>query len=68
MYTRKPRKFENPKMTKKKSFLKHVMREAWRIFKTGRWLFFGEALRDAWMHIKTGVRKKLINVAQVTLF
>ncbi|CCH00305.1 hypothetical protein FAES_2296 [Fibrella aestuarina BUZ 2] len=68
MYIRKPRKFENPKMTKKKTLLRHVMREAHRLWKKRIWLFFGECLRDAWMNIRSGMRKKTINVAQVSLF
>lgn len=55
-------------MTKKKNLLKLVMQEAHRIWKKGIWLFFGECLRDAWMNIKTGMRRKAINVAQVSLF
>lgn len=48
--------------------LKYVMQEAHRIWKTGIWLFFGECLRDAWMTIRSGMRTKKINVAQVSLF
>ncbi|MEZ0607851.1 hypothetical protein ACAW74_05005 [Fibrella sp. WM1] len=55
-------------MTKKKTLLRHVMREAHRLWKKRIWLFFGECLRDAWMNIRSGMRKKTINVAQVSLF
>lgn len=68
MYIKKARAFENPKMTKKKNLLKLVMREAHRIWKKKVWLFFGECVRDAWMTIRTGLRRKAINVAQVSLF
>ncbi|GAB3767784.1 hypothetical protein GCM10028818_01190 [Spirosoma horti] len=68
MYIRKPTKFENPKMTKKKNLLKMVMKEAHRLWKKGIWLFFGECVRDAWMNVRTGLRRKQINVAQVSLF
>lgn len=68
MYIRKLQRFENPKMTKKKTLLKLVMQEAHRLWQKRVWLFFGECLRDAWMVIRTGVRRKKINVAQVSLF
>lgn len=68
MYIKKARAFENPKMTKKKNLLKLVMQEAHRIWKKKVWLFFGECVRDAWMTIRTGLRRKAINVAQVSLF
>lgn len=68
MYIRKKTKFENPKMTKKKNLLKLVMQEAHRLWKKKIWLFFGECVRDAWMGVRTGMRKKAINVAQVSLF
>lgn len=68
VYVSKVRKFENPKMTRKKTLLKYVMQEAHRLWKKRIWLFFGECLRDAWMNIRSGMRKKAINVAQVSLF
>jgi hypothetical protein len=68
MYIRKPRAFENPKMTKKKNLLRLVMREAHRLWQKKVWLFFGECVRDAWMNVRSGMRKKSINVAQVSLF
>ncbi|GAB3886054.1 hypothetical protein [Spirosoma agri] len=68
MYIRKTQSVENPKMTKKKNMLKLVMKEAHRLWKKKTWLFFGECVRDAWMSIRSGMRKKQINVAQVSLF
>ena len=68
MYIKKPGRFENPKMTKKKTLLKYVMQEAHRLWKKRIWLFFSECLRDAWMNVRTGMRSKKINVAQVSLF
>lgn len=68
IYTAKPRAFENPRMTKKKTLLRLVMQEAHRIWKKRAWLFFGECLRDAWMTIRTGMRRKQINVSQMKLF
>ena len=68
MYIRKLQRFENPKMTKKKTLLKLVMQEAHRLWKKHVWLFFGECVRDAWMNVRTGMRSKRINVAQVSLF
>ncbi|MBO0933920.1 hypothetical protein J2I48_23120 [Fibrella sp. HMF5036] len=68
MYVPKVRKFENPKMTKKKTLLRLVMQEAHRLWRKKVWLFFGECVRDAWMNIRSGMRKKAINVAQVSLF
>ncbi len=68
MYIRKPRPYENPKMTKKKTLLRLVMQEAHRLWRKKVWLFFGECLRDAWMTIRSGMRRKQINVAQVSLF
>ena len=55
-------------MTKKKTLLRYVMQEAHRIWKKRIWLFFSECLRDAWMNIRTGMRKKQINISQVSLF
>ena len=68
MYIKKGWAFENPKMTKKKTLLKYVMQEAHRLWKKRTWLFFSECLRDAWMAVRTGMRTKKINVAQVSLF
>ena len=68
MYIKRARSFENPKMTKKKTLLKYVMQEAHRIWKKRTWLFFGECVRDAWMIVRSGMRTKKINVAQVSLF
>jgi len=68
VYVPKARKFENPKMTKKKTLLKYVMQEAHRLWKKRIWLFFSECLRDAWMNVRSGMRRKQINVAQVSLF
>lgn len=68
MYIKRHRKHENPKMTKKKTLLKYVMQEAHRIWKKRLWLFFSECLRDAWMIVRSGMRTKKINVAQVSLF
>lgn len=67
MYIRKTTS-ESPKMTKKKNLLKLVMQEAHRLWRKKVWLFFGECLRDAWMTIRSGMRRKQINVAQVSLF
>lgn len=68
VYVSRTRKFENPKMTKKRTLLKLVMQEAHRIWQKRVWLFFGECLRDAWMTVRSGMRTKKINVAQVSLF
>ena len=68
MYIKKASRHENPKMTKKKNLLKYVMQEAHRIWKRKVWLFFGECVRDAWMIVRSGMRTKKINVAQVSLF
>jgi len=68
VYVPKSRRFENPKMTKKKNLLKMIMQEAHRLWKKRTWLFFSECLRDAWMNVRSGMRRKQINVAQVSLF
>lgn len=68
MYIKKRQRFENPKMVKKKNLLRLVMQEAHRLWKKRVWLFFGECVRDAWMTVRSGMRRKQINVAQVSLF